>query len=206
MKKQLLTALILCIGISFVACKSDKKQTMKSEIVVKKAPFVLQDANNNIEFTAYKTTEKIGVKGTFKKVTITKGGEGNTAKEAIQNTEFSIPVSSLFTKDSSRDYKIKKFFFGVMENTQLLSGKFFLENDSIGYALLTMNANTQKLPFKYTLKGKQFTLSGIMNIDDWNGQKAVASINTACKELHKGADGVSKTWSEVAINVSSTFK
>jgi hypothetical protein len=42
------------------------------------------------------------------------GGEGNNVKEAINNTEFSIPVSSLFTKDASKDYKIKKFFCRLM--------------------------------------------------------------------------------------------
>ena len=44
-----------------------------------------------------------------------------------------------------------------------------------------------------------------MNLDDWSAQKAVASINLACKELHKGKDGVSKTWSEVGIDISTTF-
>jgi len=45
-----------------------------------------------------------------------------------------------------------------------------------------------------------------MNLDTWNGQTAVASLNEACKDLHKGADGVSKTWNEVAIEVTSSFQ
>ncbi|HBI39919.1 MAG TPA: hypothetical protein DDY16_03095, partial [Tenacibaculum sp.] len=65
----------------------------------------------------------------------------------INNASFSVPVSSIFTSDTSRDYKIKKFFFGVMDKTELLSGKLFLENDSIGYTDITMNGVTKKLPF-----------------------------------------------------------
>lgn len=205
MKKIILVAFVFS-SISFISCKSEKKETIKQEISEKKATFSLQDAANNIEFTAYKTTAKVGVKGNFQKVNILTGGEGNTIKEALHNTTFSIPVSSLFTKDSSRDYKIKKFFFGIMEETLLLSGKLTLENDSTGIATLTMNKKSRTLPFSYTIKGKEFAMTATMNIDNWSAQKALASLNTACIDLHKGADGVSKTWSEVALNISSTFK
>ena len=39
-----------------------------------------------------------------------------------------------------------------------------------------------------------------MNLENWDGLAAVASINKACEALHTGADGVSKTWSEVAVH------
>ena len=74
---------------------------------------------------------------------ITAGGEGNTIKEAINNAEFSIPISSVFTMNTDRDYKIKKFFFGIMQDPELLSGKLMIENDSMGHAHLTMNGVTQ---------------------------------------------------------------
>ena len=209
--KKIVYSLIICFTISqMISCKSEAKketETTKEEVTTeKKAAFVLQDANNSINWVAYKTTEKIPVKGQFQKVNITAGGEGSTAKEAINNAEFSIPVSSIFTSDTSRDFKIKKFFFGIMDNTELLSGKLVLENDSIGYADLTMNNVTKKLPFKYTLKDKEFNLNATMNISDWQAQNALDSLNTACKDLHKGADGVSKTWDEIALNISSVFK
>ena len=146
------------------------------------------------------------MKGKFNKVIITAGGEGNSIKEAIHNAEFTIPISSIFTSDVSRDYKIKKFFFGVMENTQLLSGKLVIENDSLGYANITMNGITEKLPFKYGINGKVFAMSTQMEVLNWNAKSSLDSLNYICKELHKGLDGVSKTWSEVAINISSTFQ
>lgn len=208
--KKIISSLLICATIgSLVSCKSEaKKETpAKPEVKVeKKAAFVLQDADNLINWTAYKTTSKTPVNGQFKKVTITSNGEGNTVKEAINNAEFSIPVSSIFTKDSSRDFKIKKFFFAVMDKTELLSGKLVLENDSIGYSDLTMNGVTKKLPFKYSINGKNFSLIGVMKITDWKAEKALTSLNEACKDLHKGEDGVSKTWDEVAINITSTFK
>ncbi|WP_440069387.1 YceI family protein [Tenacibaculum discolor] len=209
--KKIVYSLVICFtAFQMISCKSEAKketETTKEEVKVeKKAAFVLQDADNLINWTAYKTTEKVPVNGQFQKVNITAGGEANTAKDAINNAEFSIPVSSIFTKDTSRDFKIKKFFFGVMDNTELLSGKLVLENDSIGYANLTMNGVTKKLPFKYTLNGKEFSLNTTMKITDWQAENALDSLNTACKDLHKGADGVSKTWDEVALNITSVFK
>jgi len=208
--KKIVYSLVICFTIAqMISCKSEAKketETTKEEVKAAKKDFVLQEATNTINWVAYKTTDKVPVKGQFQKVNITAGGEGDTAKEAINNAEFSIPVSSIFTQDSSRDFKIRKFFFGIMDKTELLSGKLVLENDSIGYADLTMNSTTKKLPFKYTLNGKEFSLNATMNISDWQAQNALDSLNTACKDLHKGADGVSKTWDDVAINITTVFK
>jgi hypothetical protein len=65
-----------------------------------------------VSFTAYKTTDKLAVGGTFKEITLTNTTE--TALGALNGTKFSIPVSSLFTNDATgtRDPKIIKFFFG----------------------------------------------------------------------------------------------
>lgn len=210
MKKIVFALAVLVSSSSLISCKNEAKKETETQpqetVVKKKASYVLQDATNSINWTAYKTTEKTPVNGQFNKVDITSGGAGETIKEAVNNAEFSIPVSSIFTKDSSRDFKIKKFFFFVMDETKLLSGKLVLENDSIGYANLTMNGVTKKLPFNYTIADKTFNMQGVMKITDWNAEKALSSLNEACKDLHKGADGVSKTWDEVAINITSTFK
>lgn len=191
------------VGMSFVVlgCKSEAQ---KKDVV--EATYSLEKASNAITWTAYKTTEKIPVKGKFTQVDIISGGTGNTIKEAINGTEFSVPISSIFTSDTSRDYKIKNFFFGVMNNTELLTGTLHIENDSIGYTNLTMNGISKKLPFQYTVVDKTFSMSTTMDVLNWNAENAINSLNNVCLELHKGLDGVSKTWAEVAINVSSTFR
>tara|TARA_R110002073_G_scaffold53840_4_gene138890 strand:+ start:93211 stop:93837 length:627 start_codon:yes stop_codon:yes gene_type:complete len=208
MKKISVLVLILFVAFQMTSCKSEKKEEKKTKKEEKEstAAFVLNKAKNSVEWIAYKTTEKIPVKGKFKKVNITSGGEGNTIKEAINNAEFSIPVSSIFTSDTSRDYKIRKFFFGIMEATELLSGKLVIEDDTKGYAEITMNGLTEKLAFTYEIIEKEFKMSATMDVLNWNAKQSVDSLNDACKELHKGLDGVTKTWSEVAISISSTFE
>jgi len=204
MKKSLLLLLVLCFSLQLTSCKPDAEKATKK--VEKTAAFSLKNAKNSINWIAYKTTDKIAVKGKFKKITISKNGEGNSVKEALNNAEFSIPVSSIFTSDTSRDFKIRKFFFGAMDHTKLLSGTLAIENDSTGYATITMNAITEKLPFSYTISGKEFSLNTVMNLNNWNAKNAVDSLNIACKELHKAADGISKTWNEVAIQITSVFE
>jgi polyisoprenoid-binding protein YceI len=206
MKKILVLALAFGISFQLTSCKTEKKEEVKAKKEIKVYPFSLKTAKNTIEWFAYKTTDKTAVKGAFKKITITKNGEGNTAKEAINGVEFLIPVSSLFTNNESRDYKLKKFFFSVMDNTKLLSGTLHISDETNGIASITMNGITANFPFTYRLEGKEFKLDATMNLNNWNAKNAVDSLNEACYELHKGKDGISKTWNEVAINITSIFQ
>lgn len=207
MKKLTSLAIILLVAIQFSSCKSDQKKTEKTTVKKEAAfAFDLSQAKHTIGWVGYKTTDKVAVKGEFQKVEITSGGKANTIAEAIDNAEFSIPVSSIFSGDNSRDFKLKKFLFSAMKDTKLLGGKFSIESDSIGSVDLMMNGVLGNLPFKYSIEGKTFTMTATMDIHNWNAQSAVESLNEACKDLHKGADGVTKTWSEVAINITSEFK
>lgn len=207
---NLISFLFIAIVFNFSACKSDAKKEDSKEtpaVETKKstAPFAVSNAENDINFVAYKTTEKVGVNGWFTKVDVLSGGEGNSVKEAIHNTEFSIPISSLYTKDASRDFKIRKNFFGIMEDTNMLSGKLMITDDTTGIAKLTMNGETKDIPFTYTIADKKFSMNATIDVNDWNAGKALATLNKVCELLHTGADGVSKTWSEVALNITSTF-
>ena len=206
--KKIIYTLLIITSVNFISCKSEVKKENNEKVTTKteeKALFSLKEANNLISWTAYKTTEKKPVNGVFQKVNIIANGEGNTIKEAINNTEFSIPVSSVFTKDTGRDFKIKKFFFGIMDKTELLSGKLILENDSIGYANIKMNGKVEKVSFSYSILEKTFSMNATMNLENWNAVIAINSLNLECKDLHKGTDGVSKTWNEVALNIKTTF-
>jgi hypothetical protein len=204
MKKKFILMFIISLNISITSCKSDKKGEETSE-ASETAAFSLKKAENEINFTAYKFTEKKGVGGQFRQVKINAGGAGKSIKEAINNTKFSIPISSLFTKNSSRDYKIQKFFFGMMSNTKLLSGELMIENDSIGSATIKMNGISENVPFKYTIVNNTFAMNATMDISNWKALDALASLHKVCEALHTGTDGISKTWSDVALNITSKF-
>ena len=52
------------------AKKEENKDTSKTEVKKSTAPFAVSNATNDIKFTAYKTTDKVGVAGWFQKVDV----------------------------------------------------------------------------------------------------------------------------------------
>ena len=115
-------------------------------------------------------------------------------------------MSSLFTKDDSRDAKLKASFFGSMLDTEFLKGKIkFAENKHS--AKITMNGVTADLPLEVTIMDeRRVSMKGTMNLKDWNALGALEALNKVCFDLHKGADGVSKTWEDVAIEVNTYLR
>ena len=196
-----------CLGlllITGVSCKDAKKgqEGEASKVQAESSEkFNLVKDSTKVSFTAYKTTEKLPVGGMFTAINITDANEAGTAMEVLDGAKFSIPVSSLFTNDATetRDPKILEFFFGVMTDTELISGVFKVSGDD--YSIdVTLNGQTGTIPLDRTvIDENNFSFAGIMNLEDWDALDAVASINKACEVLHTGADGVSKTWSEVAV-------
>jgi len=198
LKKISFISIAFLIGVVIVSCKKDIK---------KEAPkFSLEQNDVTVKWTGYKTTDKIAVNGQFREINITNINEGENALETLNGAEFSIPVSSLFTDEPVRDSKLKQLFFGVMDNTLSLNGKLNLLDNGSGTIDLLMNGIQQKISVTYTISGELVELQGIMNLDNWNGNAALASLTEACFELHKGPDGISKTWNEVAVRATVNLK
>ena len=196
-KISLFTFALLCC-IALVSCKKEVKK--------ESTQFSIESKTITVNWIGYKTTDKVAVKGQFKEIIIRNIKSEMTAIEALNGAEFSIPISSLFTDEPVRDSKLKQLFFGVMDNTLSLSGTLNLGNDGTGSIDLLMNEVQQNIPINYIISGQLVELEGTMNLNDWNGQTALASINEACFDLHKGPDGVSKTWNEVAVSAAIYLK
>ena len=201
MKNLFVVSALLLIIVTITSCKEKEKKATKSPEKV-----VSIDAEaTSIYWTAYKTTNKVPVKGQFTKVSIETITSASTAVEALNGLKFNIPVSSLFTKDTIRDGKLKKFFFGTMQDTNLITGTLMLSNETTGAVQLTMNGITKALPITVAINANEATLSATMDLDNWQGQLAIKALNAACSELHSGEDGIPKTWSEVNIEVITSL-
>lgn len=202
MKNIQITALGLLLAIAF-SCKQTKKEAEKTEETATATYSIVEDSTD-VRFTAYKTTEKVPVGGTFQEIELTYTA-GETPTETLDGLEFSIPVSSLFTNDptNTRDPKIIEFFFEKMAETQSITGTFSLNEDKGAVVQLSMNGVSTELPMKYEITDdNRVNFSGTMDLEKWDALDALASLNEACKVLHTGADGVSKTWEDVAITGS----
>jgi polyisoprenoid-binding protein YceI len=198
MKKIVTFAFLILLGAQLDACKKESKQTEDAE--KPSLAYQADEVGSSLQWTAYKTSDKVPVKGTFKDVRITRSMSSADKAGALDGMSFEIPVSSIFTNDTIRDGKLQKFFFAVMENSMTLKGELNVESSDTGKMNISMNGMSKELPFEFEIEQDTIHLNAAMDLNDWGAQKALESLNEACKVLHTGPDGVSKTWSEVALN------
>jgi len=205
---------ILCLLVSSLFIASCKKETKNTEVTTQettKPTYSVDASTTEVNWTAYKTTAKTPVKGIFTSLKIQKPVKSESKQGAFTNLEFNIPVSSFFSKDEVRDNKIKALFFGVMNETTLISGRFsnVTGNEEKGEMSLNlkMNGELVPIPMKYTISDNKVEINGtINNLMDWKMENAFKSLHKACELLHTGEDGVSKTWKDVAISATAVLK
>ncbi len=198
MKNLFYITIMLILGGQLISCKQEKSSTAEPEKPI--VQIQASEAGSSMQWTAYKTTDRVPVKGTFKEVKIVSSTPSEDAAGALSDLGFEIPVNSIFTNDSIRDGKLQKFFFAVMENSMTLKGKFNVETENSGKLEISMNGLSKELPFNYEVEKDTIHVSAKMDLNEWGAQAALESLNEACKVLHTGADGVSKTWEDVALN------
>lgn len=199
MKKSIL--LLLAI-VSLLACKPSKKET---ENKIESVTYQLDKETVLINWVGYKYTNKTGVKGQMQTVNINNNQSKPSIEEALKGVEFSVPVSSIFSNNVSRDTKLKTLFFGVMDNTEMLSGTVTEVNNNKGVISLTMNNETHNLPFELNIQNKSAYLKSTINLNTWHAQNALNSLHKACETLHTGEDGISKTWENVDLDITLNF-
>lgn len=208
MKK--ITKLVLALSLVFaVSCKDDtknsdtKKETTES--VAKTEKFVVKPEGTTVKWTAYKTTEKVPVGGQFVTLNFDEKA-GDSPQDALNNLNFSIPISGLFTDNDSRDLKLKTSFFGEMLNPEFIKGTIkHIDNKYI--ASITMNGVTNDLPLEVKITDeRRVAMSATMQLKDWDALGALSILNKVCFDLHKGADGVSKTWEDVSIEINTFLR
>ncbi len=166
-----------------------------------------EEGSATVRFTAFKTTEKIGVGGQFDQVNVTAGEKSTKITDVLNTIKFNIKTGSVNTNDEGRDAKLVEFFFGKMNETDMILGqvKATTGDNTAGVCTfyLTLNGVEKEVAMDYTVTDDNIKLSGAIDLTDFNGLEAVESINTACKALHTGADGVSKTWPNVDLVIEA---
>lgn len=205
--KYSIISILFILSLSITSCNQANKEKSKTNKSGKSGKmYEMLPETTSVFWTGYKTTDKVAVKGQFMKLTFKNAKAAPTAREALDGLEFSIPVSSLFSNNEARDTKLKENFFAIMDQTDFLSGSITVANDSIAQANVKMNGMEHTIPLTYFIDGQMLSMQGSFVLDDFNALTALASLHEVCKDKHTGADGVSKTWNEVGINVESYLK
>ncbi len=170
-----------------------------------KCEFSFNQEKTSIQWTAYKFTKMVGVKGTFKEFRITGAKTSNTIEDSVKDLRFEIPTETVSTNNAERDPKIAKFFFGKFQNG-LISGSF--KEISVGKAVLSLSMNgvSKDVPVSYSITDNtKLKVNSKISVLDWNAKDSLDALNTECSEQHKDTDGTSKLWPDVDIEIHSEF-
>ncbi len=189
------------LAIVTVSCKKEETKPAEPSQELQEVPLAEKVTYQpKLEWTAFKTPEKVGVKGTFNTIELNGAKDSGTIEEDIKEATFKIVPSSVNTTDPLRDGKLKDGFFAMM--TGDITGKFIDFKEGKATVEITMNGVTVQKEFAYTATGGVLKINGSIDIiADFKGNKAFNSIHELCKELHAG-----KTWTDVEIAVEISKK
>lgn len=196
------------IAVGFIACSgnhntANEEAEAGNELPQENCVYTYTEGSLNVKWTAFKTTEKVGVSGSFDTISVNGIQTSNSANEMFANVDFSIPVSSINSSNPDRDKKILEHFFGTMVETSTLNGKVLGMTDSDCSVLINMNGVADTLVFNLSKNDAAVSLVGVIELANWNALQSANALNTVCFDLHKGADGVSKLWPDVKLEITA---
>ncbi|MGB0882932.1 MAG: YceI family protein [Vicingaceae bacterium] len=162
-----------------------------------------------VSWTAFKTTAKKPVGGQFNQINVSAGEKSTKITDVLNTVKFNIPTNSTNTANEERDAKIINSFFGAMNATDLIIGHVKNaegdNNSGTCTFYLTLNNVEREVTLNYSLEDATVKLTGEIDLLDFSAENAVTSLNEVCGDLHKGEDGISKTWSIVELNIETTL-
>ncbi len=203
MIRKLNYSLLIGAALIIASCSSNEESAEKE---IAPCAYSYDAESSVLEWTAFKFTEKAPVKGTFNQIKIDALSNAESAKEMIESMSFIIETATVETQNEERNGKIAKHFFET-NNTPKISGKVkSLSDNGKATVEISMNGKTVDVLGSYTMEGETFSFSATIDVANWDGMKGINTLNEICKDLHTGADGKSKLWSEVDLSFTTTLK
>jgi polyisoprenoid-binding protein YceI len=168
--------------------------------------YELENGTVRIAWTAFKTSQKVAVNGAFKTIDIQGKNKANSLSDLVQGLKISVDPLSIETGNPARDKTLAEFFFKKLSKSISGNIKNFSEKDQSFILVLNLNGHSRNVPFHYVFaEDKVFKANGSIDILKFGAAKALKSLNGQCYDLHKGPDGVSKTWSDVDLTFSGAI-
>ncbi|MCB1214435.1 MAG: YceI family protein [Deltaproteobacteria bacterium] len=205
--------IILCVSLVHLsACQTisswfgDEKKESAEPSATMSCQYQAHPESFELQWTAFKTTEKIPVKGTFTNIQWLGAVQAPSFEELLKTYSVVIDGKTVETHNPGRNATVQEYFFGEWLNQAKIEGKVLgVEgNEEKGKINIELSFNGVKkvLNFNYEKdhEGLLRAKSGF-SMPDFNLQKAFNAIHEACKGLHKGPDGISKTWEEIELEL-----
>ena len=165
--------------------------------------------NKEVYWIGYKTNEKTPVSGSFSEFSSDRQNQSfNSIDDLVDGLNFSISSLSSSSGDPIRDLNLKDYFFKYLTDNFEIEGTLRRPiNDSIDVSFNILGQD-KTVRFAYSTylttskySNKIIQIKGKLNlVNQFNGE-AFNSIHKQCFDLHKGPDGISKTWEEADVHI-----
>jgi len=205
----------LIIGlIIFISCNSNKnKEVKKGSAITEEASYQLDIENTKVIWSGYKTNDKVKVVGYFNEFNCDRENQVfSSINELVDGLRFSIKSSSSVSGDPIRDKNLQDHFFSYLTKDFLINGVLGQPiNDSIDVDFIVFGqTRTLRFGYQYNIVADSpnsdyiIEINGSIDLElQFGGLQAFNAISKKCYDLHKGADGVSKTWNQVDILIKA---
>jgi len=194
----------------FIACTSDNKSSETSSdetsTEIENCMYSYVADSTHFNWTAYKFNSRAGVGGTFNSIKVTNTPSSVNPLDVLKGAEFVINTASVNSGNEERDPKLVVYFFNVLINTENITGKINAINNGEAEVSITLNDKTVNVVGKVTVEGEKVSMEATIDMNDFEGLGAIASLNEVCSAKHTDEDGVSKLWPDVSIIVSTVLK
>jgi len=204
---------IILFSIVLISCNSNNNKEVKQEnSKISNDSYQLDIGKTKVIWNGYKTTDKVKVVGYFNEFsTDRENQEFSSIDELVNGLTFSIKSSSSLSGDPIRDKNLKDHFFKYLTEDFVINGTLGQPiNDSVD---VTFDVFGQKRTLRFGYQDNispdsksdyMIEISGSIDLESqFGGLKAFNAISKKCYDLHKGADGVSKTWKQVDVLIKA---
>ncbi|MGY8989216.1 MAG: hypothetical protein ACKVJA_03050 [Flavobacteriales bacterium] len=168
--------------------------------------------NTEVNWSAYKTNDKTPVSGSFSEFSSDRENQSfNSIDDLVDGLNFSISSLSSSSGDPLRDLNLKDYFFKFLTDNFEIKGTLGRPtNDSIDiiFDVLGQKKSIRFGFYTYTVPSCPYddqiiSIRGKINLINQFDEIAYNSLHARCIDLHKGADGISKTWEEVDVHIKA---
>ena len=194
----------LCPLLFFFSCGQNPSQKQSSQPEkTSTCEYQFDESNTKVFWAGYKTTDKLKVVGEIEAFETNRTDEVFSSIEAmLDGLNFSLNTASSSSGDDVRDSNLKDNFFNLLTYNFQINGHFSgVQKDSVT-AHVDVFGVEKSIKFSHVLENSLLKVRGTFSLEDFGAIKAYQSIQNKCYDLHKGADGISKTWDDVDVIIN----
>ena len=171
--------------------------------LAKKCTYQLEPQKTLIQGTGYKFSNKTGVTGKFKDVTISPNKKAKSIKKLLQDLVVTVNLKSLSAGNPLRDKNIGETLFAKLAGGSMVKVSVQKVTGNKIATRLEINKNSQEVLFDYSIKNGTLIAQGSFNALKYGLGEQIAAFKKRCGSQHKGKDGKKVTWLDFDLKVTA---